>query len=328
MRYARQEVLELIGKEGQAELAKKIALIVGAGATGSVAAELLVRAGVSVKIIDKDIVDVTNLQRQALYTEEDVNRPKAEALKKHLERINSTVKVEAMTTQLDTQTIKDLEADILLDCTDHQDTRFLINEYCMKNSISWIHSAALKEKGEVLTVIPGKTACFRCVMGDAAQGERCEEAGILNSASHVVAALQANEAIKVLLGKKYDDDLLRVDVWNNTIEHIKTRKYGSCKVCRGEYALLDEKKEDVKYLVTMCKRKAAMAAKPIRHMSLDFDKLKSKYEVVLDTPILLVLRADDEVIVYKHGEILFKTMTDEDKVRKAADKIYEVAACT
>ncbi|MFH0752037.1 MAG: HesA/MoeB/ThiF family protein [archaeon] len=232
-RYCRQA--PMIGGEGQKKLLASTVAIVGCGGLGSVCGELLARAGVgSLILIDNDVVDITNLQRQALYNDSDIGKSKALCLKDHLESVNSDVKVSAHELRLDDDNVSEiLKADVVLDCTDRVDSRRLINRFCVKNGIPWVHGAAVQSKGEVMNVLPGGP-CFECIFPNISQAPSCAEVGILNSTPHVVASLQVVETIKLLLGESPERDLLRLDVYNYFIDRIKIKRNPSCSVCGGE----------------------------------------------------------------------------------------------
>ena len=237
MRYSRQEIFKKIGKKGQQILRKSTVAIVGIGALGTVSAELLARAGIGkLVLIDRDIVEMSNLQRQSLFDENDVGKPKASQAKEHLSRINSDVKIDFFIDDLNFGNIEKIfnkknKINLLLDCTDNLEARFLINDFCIKNKISFIYSSAVGSKGYVFDIIPKATPCLRCFIKEASQLETCETAGVLNTITNLISSLQANEAIKILLDKQYEKKLLFFDVWKNEIEKIKIRKNKNCQCC-------------------------------------------------------------------------------------------------
>lgn len=235
MRYQRQEIFPEIGKQGQEKLRKNSVAIVGLGALGSSSSELLARAGIGKLIlIDRDIVELSNLQRQSLFDEHDVGTPKALAAKEHLKKINSDVKIDFLIDDLNFENIGKLlngKIDLILDCTDNLETRFLINDFSVKNKIPFIYSSAVGGKGYVFNVIPNKTACLRCFLGEAAQLDTCESAGVLNTITNLISSIQANEAIKILLGKNFEKNLLFFDVWKNELLKINVNKNKNCVCC-------------------------------------------------------------------------------------------------
>ena len=207
MRYIRQQIFREIGKKGQEKLGKSTVAVVGIGALGSNSAELLARAGIgSLILIDRDVVELSNLQRQRLFDENDVGKPKALAAKEHLAKINSEIKIEFLIDDLNFENIGKIfnrKPDLILDCTDNLETRFLINDFSVKNEIPFIYSSAVGSKGYVFDIIPGKTPCLRCFLKEAAQLDTCETAGVLNAITSLISTMQASEAIKILLNKKF-----------------------------------------------------------------------------------------------------------------------------
>jgi len=322
-RYSRQEVLSLIGKDGQEKLSSSSVTVVGCGALGSVAAELLARAGIgSMTLVDHDVVDLTNLQRQALYTESDISKPKASALKAHLAEVNSTVKLKAYEQHMNFENISDLinGADLVLDCTDNIETRRLMNEFCVKKKIPWIHSAAVQEKGVVLVILPGGP-CFNCIFPKVTQAGSCEELGILNSTSHTTAATQVVEAIKLLLGKEPDSNLIRIDSWTHEIEKFKVKQLPGCKVCDEKFSLLKGDVPD--FTITECKTKRGFSVKHKRNLKMDLEGVKKRFKVKLDASILVVVDYEGEIIVHGFGELLFKDLKDKGRIQAIADEIYQ-----
>ena len=231
-RFSRQIAFRGIGVDGQRRLSVARAAIVGLGALGTVAADRLCRAGVScLRLIDSDKVEQSNLQRQLLYTEADVGELKVIASAAHLREINSEITIEPQQTRLESAGDPMLTGvDIVLDCTDNAAARYLINERCRKSGIPWIHGAAAGSSGVVLAVVEGG-ACFRCLYPDAdAAGETASTLGMLNPLTAVVGALQAGEAMKVLIGTP-PSGLMMFDIWNGVFEYINASRDPGCPVC-------------------------------------------------------------------------------------------------
>ena len=233
MRYSRQEIFPEIGKSGQNKLIKSTVAIVGLGALGSVSSELLARAGIgNLVLIDRDIVELTNLQRQSLYDENDIGKPKAAAAKEKLNKTNSEINVEIHADDLNFENVKILNgSDLILDCTDNLETRFLINDYSIKNNVPFIYSSAVGSKGYTFNIVPHKTACLRCFLDEKMPNETCETGGVLNSITHLIPSLQANEAIKILLKKDFEKRLIFFDVWKNELAKINVTKNSNCICC-------------------------------------------------------------------------------------------------
>ncbi|MBI2660368.1 ThiF family adenylyltransferase [Candidatus Woesearchaeota archaeon] len=247
MRYIRQQIFKEIGKKGQEKLGKSTAAIVGIGALGSNSAELLARAGVgSLILIDRDVVELSNLQRQRLFDENDVGKPKALAAKEHLAKINSEIKTDFLIDDLNFGNIGKIfgkKIDLILDCTDNLETRFLINDFCIKYRIPFIYSSAVGSKGYVFDIVPNKTACLRCFLKEAAQLDTCETAGVLNTTTSMISTIQANEAVKILLRKDFEKNLLFFDVWKNELSKIKVNRNNNCVCCiKNNFEYLNGKK--------------------------------------------------------------------------------------
>ena len=232
-RFSRQIATGLISREEQKALAKKTVAIVGLGGLGSVSAELILRSGVrNLILIDRDVVEQSNLSRQ-LYFEEDTGLAKAEALKTKLFKIDSKAKISVHVMDFDATNANVLKkADIILDGTDNMDARFLINEFALKNKIPWVYAAATGSVGATMNVIP-EGPCFSCVFGGGTSPEGCGVLGVINSATVASTSFQVVEALKILLGKKdVSRNLMYVDVWSGELKKIKVKRSSSCGVCR------------------------------------------------------------------------------------------------
>jgi adenylyltransferase/sulfurtransferase len=240
-RYSRQVLFPEIGAEGQKGLARARVVIVGCGATGSALAALLARSGVgTLRIVDRDYVEASNLQRQSLFDENDAREslPKAVAAARQIARFNSQIVVEAQVADLTPANVESLlgGVELILDGTDNFETRYLVNDYAVKNSVAWIYAAAVGSYAVTLNILPGETACLACVFPDPPRGtvETCETAGILNSAVNLVASIAATEALKFLVGarSKMRRTLLSCDVWNNErAEVAAARPRTGCRAC-------------------------------------------------------------------------------------------------
>ncbi len=237
MRHIRQEIFSEIGKKGQLKLRNSSVAIVGLGALGSVSAELLARAGIGKLIlIDRDVVELSNLQRQSLYDEDDLGKPKSMAAKEKLSKINHEVKIEFFIGDLSYKTIdkilKKNKISLILDCTDNLETRFLINDFSVKNNLPFIYSSAVGSKGYVFNIMPGETACLGCFIKELTSLDACDTTGVLNSITHLISSVQSNEAIKILSNKNYEKSLLFFDIWKNELMKIKINKNEKCECCK------------------------------------------------------------------------------------------------
>ncbi|MBI3034138.1 ThiF family adenylyltransferase [Candidatus Woesearchaeota archaeon] len=244
MDYSRQVLLRQIGKAGQERLGVCSVAVVGVGAIGCLSSELLVRAGIGkLVLIDRDVVEDSNLQRQILYSAGDVGKAKAAAARESLLGIRPEAAITALISDLDYSSIGMVKSDIILDCTDNLEARFLINDFCRKNSVPWVHSAAIMASGAVFSVLPGSSnACFRCVVQDAPHPDTCDAVGVLNTVAASVSAFQVTEAFKIILGNHPGNYMLRLNMWDNDFSRISVRKNPSCLVCRGHYDYLSGKK--------------------------------------------------------------------------------------
>ncbi|HLZ40404.1 MAG TPA: ThiF family adenylyltransferase [Candidatus Sulfotelmatobacter sp.] len=242
-RYSRQILFRGIGEAGQRKLGKARVAIVGCGATGSALAGMLARAGVgTLRIIDRDYVEPSNLQRQSLFDEADAAQslPKAIAAARKIAAFNSNIVVEPKVEDLIPTNIEPLleGMDLILDGTDNFETRYLINDYAVDRSLPWIYSAAVGSYAVTLNVVPGQTACLACIFPDSPRGmvETCETSGILNSCVNLVASIAATEALKLLVGGTASPELRRTllsfDLWTNEHAEISAAKpRPGCRAC-------------------------------------------------------------------------------------------------
>jgi molybdopterin-synthase adenylyltransferase len=250
-RYSRQVLFSGIGKEGQARINASRAALVGCGALGAMQAALLVRAGVgTLRIIDRDFVEESNLQRQILFDEEDVRAvmPKAVAAEKKLRLVNSLVTIEGLVEDVNASTIDRLLGgfDLILDATDNFDARFLVNDYAVKNGIPWVYGACVGSYGLTFPIVPGRTACLRCVFETAPPAgisPSCDTAGIIGPIVSVVAGMQVAEVLKILSGRmdNINRKISTIDLWENRREGIDLPPpHPDCPCCgRREFPYLD-----------------------------------------------------------------------------------------
>jgi molybdopterin-synthase adenylyltransferase len=249
-RYLRQQRFAPIGPAGQDRLQNSAVLICGCGALGSVIAERLARAGVGkIRIVDRDWVELTNLQRQTLFIERHAQAatPKAIAAAEMLSQINSSIEVVPFVEDLTCDNIATLATgcDLLLDGTDNFETRFIINDYCIKFGVPWIHAGCLGASGQVLTILPGKTACFRCLVPELPPPDAmqtCDTAGVLGPAIGIIASWQAAEALKLLSGNSAiaNKKLLVLDTWDTDCRLVNLQPFEQCPTCaQRKFEFLD-----------------------------------------------------------------------------------------
>ena len=261
-RYSRQVLFTGIGPEGQTKLSVSRIAIVGCGATGSVLTSLLARAGVgTIRLIDRDFVEFSNLQRQSLFDENDAEQsmPKALAAARKIAAFNSEVVVDPHVADLTPANIEELlgGAQLILDGTDNFETRYLINDFAIEKSIPWIYTAAVGSYGATMNILPGKTACLTCVFPEPPKGaiETCETAGVLNSAVNMISSIAATEATKILVGAEDQirGTLLSFDVWANDQAEISAQQpRADCRTC-GDRDFVHSRGEERPH-ITLCGR--------------------------------------------------------------------------
>ena len=300
-RYHRQMLLPQVGEEGQRALQDASVLLAGCGALGTVAADLLVRAGVgTVVIVDRDVVEETNLQRQTLYTERDAARgmPKAEAAKTRLSQVNTDVRIRAFVEDLASDTIVELaaECDLLIDGLDTFQTRYLLNDYAVAEGVPYIYGAAIATTGMSMPILPvgggGRrlhwqeeeaTPCLRCMFPEpppVGATETCDTAGVMGSVTSIVAAFQVTQAIKMIIGDMahVDRSLVSIDMWTNAFRRldVSEARNTSCACC-GErrFTFLDAGAGDG--LTVLCGRNAVQV-RPATRQQIDLEAMRLRLE--------------------------------------------------
>lgn len=317
-RYSRQELFSPIGEEGQQKIREKHVLIIGAGALGSANAEMFVRAGVgTITIVDRDYVDWSNLQRQQLYAESDVenNLPKAVAAKKRLEEINSEVRVKALVQDVTAEELEELvtNVNVMIDATDNFETRFIMNDIAQKYSIPWIYGACVGSYGLSYTILPSKTPCLSCLLQlIPLGGATCDTAGIISPAVSLVVSHQVTEALKLLV-EDYEslrDGLVSFDVWKNEYSCMnvqKLRKH-NCPSC-GENALYPYlNKENTSKTAVLCGRNTVQIRPPYKE-EMDFERYKELLNDRVNdlnvNPYLLSFSVEEKrLVAFKDGRVL------------------------
>ncbi|MGB7069047.1 MAG: ThiF family adenylyltransferase [Pyrinomonadaceae bacterium] len=290
-RYTRQELFPEIGTTGQKKLLNSRVLLVGCGALGSLHAEMLSRAGVGrLRIVDRDFVEFTNLQRQTLFKEADAEDrlPKAAAAKARIAEINSDVDVEPIIADVNNSNIERLLAgcDLVLDGTDNFQIRYLLNDACVKHSKTWIYGAAVSSYGSTMTIIPNKTPCLRCIfeeIPDPGSSPTCETAGVIMPIISVIGSIQVSEALKLLTGNAADlhRTLTHVDVWKNEWRTITLGGPNpDCRAC-GErnFEFLDAGCDE--FSAILCGRDAVQIASPIRR-DIDLERLADRLSSIAE----------------------------------------------
>lgn len=327
-RYSRQVLVDKIGPAGQESIGRGLAVVIGLGALGSAAANLLARAGTGrMRLVDRDIVDWSNLQRQTLYMEADAagSLPKAVAAAARLRQANSEVTYEPIVDDVGPSNVEQLiaGATVVVDGLDNFHTRGLINEACIKHGIPWVHGACLSTHGMVMTVVPGRGPCYECLLPDAGSmtsPHTCDTVGILGPVAIAVAAREAMEAIKFLAGRADEATLgLTVfDLWTNEFRYLGVDRNAGCSVCgRREFPLLE--RGDPLKTTTLCGRDAVQVV-PSLSRRFDFDAvartLRRAFPSVQENPYVLRLRQDGyEIVLFRDGRAIIFGTTDENTAK-------------
>jgi adenylyltransferase/sulfurtransferase len=327
-RYSRQIILEQIGESGQTLLGEKRVLVVGCGALGSVISDHLARAGVGyLRIIDRDIVDIENLQRQILYNEKDVGRPKAQAAAEKLKIVNSEIEIEGLVKDLTPKSAEGIleGVDIVLDGTDNLQTRYLINDVCVKNGIPWIYGGAVSTYGMSLNIVPKTTACLTCAfpfMPRVGSLPTCDTVGVINTVPSIIASIETTEALKIILGKDYSKDLIVYDVWSHDFKRIKIKRNKDCECCQKEnFRFLNAKRSEV--TTVLCGRDSVQVTPNVEgKVSLDrlAERLRKSGDVK-QSPLHLIFRTDEiDITIFSDGRAIIKGTEDETMAKSIYSK--------
>jgi molybdopterin-synthase adenylyltransferase len=333
-RYSRQTRFAPIGEAGQRKLESSRVLLVGIGALGTVTADLLVRAGVGfVRLIDRDFVELSNLQRQSLFDEEDINRnlPKAAAAEARLRRINSSVRIEAMVEDVNPSNVEDFiqDVDLVLDALDNFETRFVINDACAKHRKPWIYTAALGSYGLVMPVIPGATPCLRCLLGSLpapGSSPTCETAGVIGPITHIIASMQAAEALKFLTGNLAADQvrLTAYDVWSHRFQRVDVGKesMATCPVCSDER--FEYLEGNPLRTITLCGRNAVQLIPEVKG-DINFETLSKSIaafgSVQFNDFLLRCSAPPYELTIFKDGRAIVKGTEEAGTARSLYSKM-------
>ena len=324
-RYSRQILFPGIGKEGQRRLGNSYVVIIGCGALGTIIATSLVRAGVGkVKIIDRDFIEYHNLQRQVLFDEDDIRNqlPKAVAAERHLKKINSSVEVEGIVADANYTNIEKLisGANLILDGLDNLETRFLINDVSLKHKIPYIYGGAISSLGMTMNIIPGETPCLRCVWPKTSSlgtGLTCDTAGVISPAPFIIGSLEVTEAMKILVGaEEINRDLIYINVWEGTFEHLKINARPDCPACRGTYDFLKGQFEIE--CTSLCGQTAVQVMNPqVDQVSLEelATRLEPLGEVTYNQFMLNFKVDGQEMVVFPDGRVVVRNTQDQSLAR-------------
>lgn len=317
-RYRRQTRYAALGEDGQRRLLKSRVLVCGSGALGCVVADTLVRAGVGfTRLVDRDFVDLDNLHRQVLFSEQDATEqlPKAVAAANRLQAVNSSVQVEPVVADVNATNIRQLAdgVDLIVDGTDNFETRYLINDMAVSIGIPWVFAGCVGAEGQVLAIVPGETPCLSCIMPEpppAAEMPTCESAGVLPPIVNVIASLQAIEALKVLSGNReqVNPAMTFVDLWSNQQRSLSMAGslVSDCPTCgKREFRWLEGKRGSA--VTQLCGRNSVqLSADAVDAVDLPAlaGKLGSVGEVTLNKYLLRVEVEGHLLTVFADGRTI------------------------
>lgn len=315
---------------GQSRLAGSKVVIIGCGALGAVQAETLARSGVGKLIlVDRDFVEESNLQRQIMFEETDAlsRLPKSVAAARRIARVNSEIQAEPIIADVNFENIEEMidGADLVMDGTDNFETRFLINDACVKSGVPWIYGAAVGSYGLTMTIVPGGTPCLRCVleaMPEAGSGPTCDTAGVIMPIVTAIASIQSAEALKLLTGKHHElhRSLIRIDVWDfefNRLDLSSFEKRVDCPACAlGMFEFLVGAGRQV--TTTLCGRNAVQIARSGAH-AIDLaalaDRLRASGDVAFND-FLLRFRVDEyDITVFRDARSIIRGTADPNVAR-------------
>lgn len=318
-RYSRQILLDKIKKVGQDKLRNSKITLIGCGALGTTIANNLARCGIgNITIVDRDIIELNNLQRQSLYDENDIGMPKASTLSNKLKKINSDIKIKPIIVDLNNKNIEKIikNSDLVLDGTDNMQIRFLINDVCVKNNIPWIYGGAIKTEGMTMNIIPHKTPCLRCLIENIPKPgslPTCDTVGVLNTIPSVIADIQSTETIKIILNEEINDGLIVYDIWTHDFKNYKIKRRRDCKCCeKHDFEYLNKKEEE--NIISICSS-GAIQITPEYKMSISFkdlsNRLKKSGKVDVHSMLLRFKIDNYEINIFRDGRAIIMGTNDK-----------------
>ena len=310
-RYHRQEIFYPIGSEGQQKLKGARVCIIGIGALGASVANMLAQAGVGyLRLIDRDIVELTNLQRQVLFTEDDVKQqlPKAEAARMHISQMNSEIEIEAKIVDVNPYNIEKLitDVDVVVDGLDNLETRYLLNEACDKHGIRYVYGGVVGSGGMMMNVLPGETPCLECLLGplpEEGSYDTCDTVGVISPITNIVASYEAAETMKLLLdSESVCRQAISMDAWDSYTEFFDVDKDPECPVCgKHQYTLLERRQKN--YTASLCGHDAYQIT-PEDDGTFDYDGIVAALETEGEA------KRNRFFTTFKNDEVDFKLFPD------------------
>ena len=331
-RYLRQVIFSPLGAAGQDRLLAARVVLIGCGANGTVMANTLARAGVGqLVIVDRDFVELNNLQRQVLFDEEDVRRgtPKAIAAAEKLGRVNSSIRIDGVVADVNAENIEELidGATLVMDGTDNFETRFLINDACVKHALPWVYAGAVASYGMTMTIVPHETACLRCLFNrEPPPGTlpTCDTAGVIGPIVNVMASIASAEAIKFIVGAgTRNAGLINIDLWDNTFDSFAVARRDDCIACgQGTFEYLEGERGGT-MTAFLCGRDA-IQVNPGRGHTLDLTALAARLQGVGQVSVneyLVKLAVDNyELTIFPDARTIVKGTDDATVARSVFAK--------
>ncbi len=329
-RYARQTIFHGIGREGQQKLSEATVVVVGCGATGTNIANHLARAGVGRLVIaDRDFIELNNLQRQLLFDEADLAQhlPKAIAAERKLRAVNSEITVQGVVADVNAENIEELiaGATLVMDGTDNFETRYIVNDACIKHNIPWIYTGAVSSYGMSQTIIPGQTACLRCLFPDLpppGASPTCDTAGVVGPVVGVLAGISATEALKLLVGHgELNTGIIHIDLWDISLEQFAgSGPRADCVACgQHRYEFLEQERGSTS--ISLCGRNAVQIRVAGGAGTYSLDKLAGQIGRVAtvtaanDYLLRFTVPPDYEITMFADGRAIIKGTDDETVAR-------------
>lgn len=320
-RYARQLVLPEIGEEGQSKIKEGSVAIFGLGALGSTITDALTRTGVGkLRLVDRDFVEISNLNHQILYDKSDIGKPKAEVAEERVREIDPSIEVESEVTNIDTKNIEDLisDVDLVMDGTDNLEIRYIANDACVKNNTPWIYTAVLGTYGMTKNIVPRENACLRCFFPEkppAGSMETCETAGVLFTLPRIMGNLAATEAVKYLLGDEMREGLLTFDVWDYDFEITRVdRKEKECRACgKKDFEFLESEEGTI---TELCGSDSVQIT-PAEEISLELEKLVERFKDAkkMGNKMIKIPAGEYEINVFEDGRAIIEGTEDSKKAK-------------
>ncbi|MEN8154455.1 MAG: ThiF family adenylyltransferase [Acidobacteriota bacterium] len=316
-RYDKHIKLKGFGEEGQNALSGKSVVIIGCGALGTNISNLLARAGVGkILIVDRDIVEIGNLHRQVLFSEEDIGTPKSVTAAGKLKKTNSEIVIEPLVKDIKNTNIEGIIKgfDLILDATDNISTRMLINDVSLKTGIPWIYGGVLGTSGMIMNIVEDGP-CLRCMMPEippVGSVPTCESEGVLNTIPSVVASIQSTEALKILMGRDHQKGLIRYDIWDNNFVIHKIDRDQECECCgKGNYKYLNMKREEL--VTVLCDDSIQIISPADAEIDLKkiAENLKIESEILINEYLIRFKTEGKEVTVYRDGRVIIKGTEDK-----------------